>query len=407
MKQKNLIMLGVAMACGLVAAIAVAQLTAGSGRSGPEMGRVLVAKKDIPVGTKIDEKELDNWVAVAEMPKELVPADAVVEIDSVKNKEVNRTLRRGNPIAISDLGNGSQIVLPDGCKQITIKSTVVDAVGGFVMPGSKVDILYMQRLPNGKSRSKFIMRDMLVLAVNQVDRRDEKTGRVIPQVESVSLAVTDQQAGLLAHAEESGRLKLVLRSPNQVDPKDQSGNGWMENPFDDAIPVSPVPTEGSDSKLATVVYAKKPIPVNTLVNKDNMADLFGTLEVKTAPDGVLTTLDDLRGMYVVRQLEPGQNLLKICLGKDAVAVAEPVEGKPTPAPMVVIQPKPRLPRFEQQIQAGGQTKRVFYVEIAKDRWKRFDSEKEADEYVPESPAKSDSKSEENKPTGESKPQVGS
>jgi len=47
------------------------------------------------------------------------------------------------------------------------------------------------------------------------------------------------------------------------------------------------------------------------------------------------------------------------------------------------------------------------LEIAKDRWKKFDSEKEADEYVPETPAKNESKPEENKPMGDEKIPLGS
>lgn len=407
MKQKNLIMLGVAMACGLVAAIAVAQLSAGSGRSGPEMTKAIVAKKDIPVGTKLEEKEIENWVALIDMQKDLVPPDAVLDLEGVKNKEVNRTMRRGNPLTVSDLTTGSQIAIPEGFKQITIKSTPVDAVAGFVGPGSKVDVLYMQRMTNGKSRSRFIMRDMLILAVNMVDRREEKSGRAIPQVESVSMAVKDKQAGQLALAEESGRLKLVLRSPNQVDPKDEAPTGdWIDNPFDVELAPS---ASGEETKMPTVVYAKKPVSLNTLINKDNVGEFFGTMEVRTAPEGIQSTLDDLKGMYVVRALEPGQNLMKISIGQKPLDIPEVVPGEKPVQPKVeiVMPPKPKLPRFEQVHQAGGQTKRVVYLEVAKDRWKRFESDKEADDYVPESPAKNESKPEENKPMGDEKLPLGS
>src|SRR5262245_32781206 len=75
MKQKNLAMLGVAVGCGLVAAVAVAKLSA-SGSRGPDTTKVLVAKKDIPLQTKLDEKEIDNLLAWADVPKNLVPPDA-------------------------------------------------------------------------------------------------------------------------------------------------------------------------------------------------------------------------------------------------------------------------------------------------------------------------------------------
>src|SRR5688500_5581084 len=109
MKQKNLAMLGVAVGCGLVAAIAVAKLTAGSGK-GPETTKVLVAKKDLPVATKLDSKELDNLLQWADMPKHLVPPDAVTELEQVKDKSLNRTLRQGNPVSHSDVGHSDGVV---------------------------------------------------------------------------------------------------------------------------------------------------------------------------------------------------------------------------------------------------------------------------------------------------------
>src|SRR5215213_812694 len=153
MKQKNLAMLGVAVGCGLVAAIAVAKLSAGGGK-GPETARVLVAKKDIPLMTKMEAKELDNLLVWAEMPKGLIPPDAVTELDQVKDKELNRTLKQGNPVSLSDLGVGAGVVIPEGHKQITIRSTQVDAVAGFVRPGSKVDVMFIDRQSLGTGKGK-------------------------------------------------------------------------------------------------------------------------------------------------------------------------------------------------------------------------------------------------------------
>ncbi|WP_020470324.1 Flp pilus assembly protein CpaB [Zavarzinella formosa] len=403
MKQKNLIMLGVAMACGLIAAIAVAQLSAGSGK-GPETGKALVAKKDIPLNTKLDEKELDNWIAWAEMPKTMIPPDAVVDIEALKNKEVNRTLKAGNVVTVTDLGVSAGIALPDGCKQITIKSSQVDAVAGFARPGSKVDVMYVERLPSGKSRSAVILRDMLILAVNTVDQLKEGTGRAITQVESVSLAVTDKQANLLALAEERGRLKMVLRGSGQIE-KTKDGSEkieWLDDPFAGDVGLSPVPTVAIE-KGESIVFARKAVPVNTLINADNIGEYFGTLEVKVVPEGAYKSAEDLKGLYVVRALEPGQNLLKAAISKEPAEIIE----TPGAPPVVKVPEKIKLPRFDQVIQAGGQSKRVVWLETAPGKWRRFESDKDADDYTPETPAKPEANStEENKPAGDAKP-VGS
>src|SRR5438105_12123235 len=175
MKQKNLAMLGVAVGCGLVAAVAVAKLSAGGSNKGDTV-KVLVAKKDLPVQTKLDEKELDNLIQWADMPKNLAPGDAVTDIEQVKGKSLQRTLKQGNPVSISDVGDVKTLIIPDGYKAVSVKATQVDAVAGFVKPGNKVDILFVERQQGtGKIRSAIILRQMLVLAVNMHNTVDEKT----------------------------------------------------------------------------------------------------------------------------------------------------------------------------------------------------------------------------------------
>ena len=396
MKQKNLVMLGVAVGCGLVAAIAVAKLSAGSSRA-PDTIKVLVAKKDLPVQTKLDSKELDNLLTWADMPRGLVPADAVSSLDDVKDKELNRTLKTGNPVAYSDLGVAPGIALPDGHKQITFRSSQVDAVAGFVRPGSKVDVMYVERTSAGKARAAIILKDMLVLAVNMVDRLKDGTGPAIPQVESVSLAVTDKQATILALAEDKGKLKLVLRGTDKKQSTQVAGETggsdtieWLEDPFEKGGPAPPPPPPTAN-RYDTAVIAKKPVPINTLINSDNVSEYFDTLKLESVPAGVLQNPDDLKGKYIIKTLDQGQYVYKSLTGNDPVDIKTPapvqtgpVAPPPVPSPDIKAHNR-KLPRFEQTISEGGRFKRVIWMQISADpvKWKRFDSEAEADNYRPE------------------------
>jgi pilus assembly protein CpaB len=391
MKQKNLAMLGVAVGCGLVAAVAVAKLSAG-GNKGPDTTKVLVAKKDLPVQTNLDEKELDNLLGWADMPKNLVPPDACTDLESVKGKSLNRTLKQGNPLSITDLGGTKTLVLPDGCKAMSVKATQVDAVAGFVKPGNRVDLLYVERLGTGKTRSAILLRKMLVLAVNMTNQVDEKSGAAIPQVESVSLAVNDRQSNLLALADEKGKLKLLLTSAGAADTTPDAKDGeieWLDDPFESKAPpvvaVAP-PKEPAPPKFDQAVVARKTVPLNTLINSDNVGEYFATVELKTAPEGVVRNPDDLKGRYIVRSIEAGQYLYKSLTGneivqqeKPAVLPVAPVE----PVKPTAIEKKIRLPRFEQVIQEGGATRKVIWMEVAPTKWKRFETEKDAEEFKPE------------------------
>jgi len=405
MKQKNLAMLGVAVGCGLVAAVAVAKLSAGGSR-GPDTAKVLVAKKDLPVQTTLDEKEIDNLLGWADMPKNLVPPDAATDIEQVKNKTLNRTLKQGNPLSVTDLGSAKKLILPDGCKAMSVKATQVDAVAGFVKPGDRVDIMYVERMGTGKTRSAILLRKMLVLAVNMTNQLDEKSGAAIPQVESVSLAVNDKQGNLLALADEKGKVKLLLTSAgaadNTVDPKEGEIE-WLDDPFE-AKP-APVVTEKkaepvAPPKLDTAVVARKTVPLNTLINSDNVGEYFATVELKTAPEGVVRNPDDLKGRYIVRSVEAGQYLYKSLTGNELVKVEAPPAAGPAAPPESVkptpIVKRPKLPQFEQVIQEGGTAKRVIWVEVAPSKWKRFDTQKDVDEFKPDDDAKGDKSADESK-----------
>jgi hypothetical protein len=152
---------------------------------------------------------------------------------------------------------------------------------------------------------------------------------------------------------------------------------WVEDPFDPAAP-APVLSPSAATALNAAVMAKKPVPVNTLINADNVKEFFAVNEVKAAPDGAVTNLDDLKGKFIVKPLAEGQWVFKSATdakARDLPTEAPPVEGPPAE--------RARFPRFEQVIQEGGRTRTIIWLEVAPEKWKRFDSEKDVDEYRPE------------------------
>lgn len=398
MKSKNMMMLGVAVACGLVAAIAVAKLSAGGSRV--ETVRVLVAREDVPLATKLDEKRLETSFAWVEMPKQAVPADAVSDIELLKGKALSRTLKAGNTIAPSDITSSKGIEPPAGFKQISIKISQVDAVAGFALPGSRVDVMFVGKTPTGKVKAGMILRDMLVLAVDTKDRRNEGDSSAVANLSSVSLAVTDKQADLLAKAEDLGKLKLVLRTTNSGadysrDDKDNNKVLTLEEVLgekDDVAsatkPVEPKPV------MQTFWVAKKDAPKNTLFTKELAEEYFTKNEAVVAPEGAVLQLDEVLGKYLIKDLDKGQTALLVHWAKEPVVEAQP--------PMVVSPPKetPKpLPRHELVITQGGSQKKMIYVEVAPGKFKYVPNEKDADNLKGEGP-KDDKKTSDEKPVGQ-------
>ena len=108
---------------------------------------------------------------------------------------------------------------------MSVKATPVDAVAGFVKPGDRVDIMYVERIGRREDPVGHPPAADAVLAVNMVNTLDEKTGAAIPQVESVTLAVNDKQGSLLALADEKGKLKLLLTETGRPTAPRNEGRG--------------------------------------------------------------------------------------------------------------------------------------------------------------------------------------
>jgi hypothetical protein len=83
-------------------------------------------------------------------------------------------------------------------------------VGGFVLPNTRVDVMCTTRGTDASAR--IILQNMLVLAVDTQDQRDEKTRSIIGQ--TVTLAATSEEATRLSLAQSVGELRLLLKNSN-------------------------------------------------------------------------------------------------------------------------------------------------------------------------------------------------
>jgi hypothetical protein len=165
---------------------------------------------------------------------------------------------------------------------------------------------------------------------------------------------------------------------------------WIDDPFDAATapaPLAPPPpppvVEGP--KFETAVIVKKPVPANTLVNKDTAAEYFTIAKVEKTPDGVAPTTADLYGKFIIKPLTEGSYVFKSVTADKALEIVKPeppvvVEKKPEPKP----EPKPEekvYARFTTTIVTNGQFRKVVWLEVAPDQWKDFESDEAANKYI--------------------------
>jgi Flp pilus assembly protein CpaB len=113
MKQKNVILMVVAVGCGLVAAFLTSQMSA---KSNVEQVEVLVAAKDLPVGTTLTREDLSNdkMVKIRKMPKDGLPPAYVISREELIDKRLSRPVRAEETFNPQDLLKGGAITLPRG-----------------------------------------------------------------------------------------------------------------------------------------------------------------------------------------------------------------------------------------------------------------------------------------------------
>jgi Flp pilus assembly protein CpaB len=394
MKSKNMTLMIVAIGCGLVAAFLTARL---SGGSGPEMIDVIVAKKELPVGTLLDEKEFDNYVTQAKFLKTNVPQDVITNPEDLKGKKLNRTLKPGNFFAAGDVGADNGIRLPDGMYKYSIKIDMVKAASGFIQPGDHVDVILTEPLPNGKAKSGMMLRDMLVLSVDTRARRTE-AGESVQQVNSVSLAVTSEQALFLSSAEKRGEVKLVLRDSKNADKHQIAAKTKIPGFDEDESPMQPATPP---VKTVAIIVAKADVPLNTLITKDNYDTYFTVREFteETVPTKALKDAASVQGMFVVNKLEADQILFNTWLSKEMIEVPvktvvvekgmnDPQKGDPEFLPVQpreLAQEKPAYPRkFLQTIN----NQRVWFIETAPGEFRRAEDSAADLKDLPDSTPKS-------------------
>jgi pilus assembly protein CpaB len=176
---------------------------------------VVVAARDIKLGTIIAKDDLSTAKMVGSPPK-----DAVLNEQDVIGRGVISSIYQGEPIldtrlAAKGSGGGLAAMIPPGMRACAVKVNEVVGVAGFATPGMRVDVLISGN-PSGSpsaqgSRVRTLLQDIQVLSAGTDIQRDAE-GKP-KQVQVVNLLVTPEQAEALSLASAETRIQLVLRNP--------------------------------------------------------------------------------------------------------------------------------------------------------------------------------------------------
>jgi len=218
MRMKSMILIFIALGCGLVASIGISQVMNRDGGGGLEMEQILVALADIDIGSKLDAQnvKLEDW------PKAKIPEGAVRRLEDVKGKFANARFFKGEPLHVSKISDQLKniaVQVPNGYRAMPVKvdeDTVIKAIS----PGDRVDVMVFLRR-NGQDIPETgaftILRNVRVFAINTSTERASDAKGDQASFKTVSLLVKPDHARELVIAAQMGKIMLTLRRPDETD----------------------------------------------------------------------------------------------------------------------------------------------------------------------------------------------
>ncbi len=217
MRPKSLILLLLALGCGLVASIGISQVMDARNRNAApvvEKEPILVALRDIKVNEPLGEKNLK----LEEWPKDKIPADAIRDLKDAQGQRAGGIILTDEPLRKAKFAVDHRIEeIPRGYRVVAVSADAVSATGNLLQPGDRVDVLLAVKHNSSTTdqMAKTILQDIRVFAVNDQYRPAEgnKSDESIT-AKTVSLLVTPSQAETIALAGEMGKIRLVLRHPD-------------------------------------------------------------------------------------------------------------------------------------------------------------------------------------------------
>jgi pilus assembly protein CpaB len=257
---RSILIVAVAALCALFAALIVGKLLAHPAKPAPvaaapvakPMAQVLVAHRDLPIGTTLANGDL-SWQAwpveavnpafiTDGRPPEVTPTSATATtvatnvtraaagvvgkgpMDGFYGAIVREPILANEPITNIKLVRGGEggfmaVVLHPGTRAIAVPVNSGTAAGGFILPGDRVDVMQSHQEDSGAAGgsggrtgqvAQVLLRNVRVLAIDQTTKAARNTPSVIGSV--ATLEVPAAFADVVVRAKAQGEIVLALRS---------------------------------------------------------------------------------------------------------------------------------------------------------------------------------------------------
>ena len=204
---------------------------------------VLVSKQDIPEGSVIESEMVEALI----VPNQFIQPQAATSLDRIAGMVTIAPIAKGEQVSLSKLINSKKAaggnlagVTPSGKRAISIVVDNIASLSGMVNPGDYVDVLATIQVPEqGQSTNQMVVvplfQNILVLAVGsntggagpggsryaEQDNAAASGGNVL-----ITLALSPQEANLIAFVQEQGKVRLTMRSPADAKVEPMAPASW-------------------------------------------------------------------------------------------------------------------------------------------------------------------------------------
>lgn len=199
---------------------------------------VAVASKPLPVGTMLTPSD----VKLVAWPASSPVAGGFSKIEEVANRGLIAPVVLNEPFTVTKLapleaGAGLAPTIATGMRAISVKVNEVIGVAGFVVPGTRVDVVVTIGRQDDSVSRVIVSNAQVLTAGTKYDQEQAKDGKPVPST-VVTLLVTPSDAERIALASTQGSIMLALRNP-----------------------LDATSTETKGTRMASLMGAPEPAPV--------------------------------------------------------------------------------------------------------------------------------------------------
>lgn len=180
--------------------------------------KVVVANGNLALASELRRDDLKTL----DWPASAIPEGAFEDPQALVGRGLIASVVQNEPIlpgklASKEAGHGLPPIIPTGKRAVSVKVNEVIGVAGYVLPGTRVDVVCTANPTNRPEdiTSKVVLSNVEVLTAGTRLEQDSKDSKPV-QVTVVTLLVTPEEGERLTLASTEGKIQLALRNPLDV-----------------------------------------------------------------------------------------------------------------------------------------------------------------------------------------------